>query len=238
MRNSKIIWIRHLRKPCLPMGFPGSASGQKNLPASVGNARDLGLIPRSGRSPGGENGNPCQYSCLENSMAEEPYGLQFVGSQRVRQDWVSQTQCLPRVKNNLPKTTELVSNRVSVLWLMVKVLFSDTRQPGWVKYEISFSWYGYFFPSHLYLKCLIFKSHSLQKNKKPACLFIYLLFIYLFIYLAALGLTWGKWDLVPWPGTKPRTLHWKHEVLAPGPSGNSHLSANSTVRDGQIKSAW
>ena len=34
----------------------------KNPPANAG---DLGLIPGSGRSPGGENGNPLQYSCLE-----------------------------------------------------------------------------------------------------------------------------------------------------------------------------
>ena len=38
----------------------------KNLPASVGDARDMGLIPGSGRPPGGGNGNPLQYSCLEN----------------------------------------------------------------------------------------------------------------------------------------------------------------------------
>ena len=38
----------------------------KNLPAC--NAGDLGLIPGSGRSPGEENGNPLQYSCLENPM--------------------------------------------------------------------------------------------------------------------------------------------------------------------------
>ena len=37
----------------------------KNLPA---NAVDLGLILVSGRSPGEGNGNPLQYSCLENSM--------------------------------------------------------------------------------------------------------------------------------------------------------------------------
>ena len=37
----------------------------KNLPAIVG---DPGSIPGSGRSPGEENGNPLQYSCLENSM--------------------------------------------------------------------------------------------------------------------------------------------------------------------------
>ena len=37
----------------------------KNPPASAG---DVGLIPVSGRSPGGGNGNPFQYSCLENPM--------------------------------------------------------------------------------------------------------------------------------------------------------------------------
>ena len=39
-----------------------------NLPASVGDLRDTGSIPRSERSPGGGHGNPPQYSCLENPM--------------------------------------------------------------------------------------------------------------------------------------------------------------------------
>ena len=38
----------------------------KNLPANTGDVRDLGSIPGWGRSPGGEHGNPLQYSCLEN----------------------------------------------------------------------------------------------------------------------------------------------------------------------------
>ena len=37
-----------------------------NLPASVGDAGDTSSIPGSGRSPGGGNRNPLQYSCLEN----------------------------------------------------------------------------------------------------------------------------------------------------------------------------
>ena len=40
----------------------------KNMPANAGEARDLGLIPGLGRSPGIGNDNPFQYSCLENSM--------------------------------------------------------------------------------------------------------------------------------------------------------------------------
>ena len=43
---------------------PGSSDGK----ASAYNAGDPGLIPGSGRSPGEGNGNPLQYSCLENSM--------------------------------------------------------------------------------------------------------------------------------------------------------------------------
>ena len=40
----------------------------KNTPASAGDARDIGSIPGWGRSPGEGNGNPLQYSCLENPM--------------------------------------------------------------------------------------------------------------------------------------------------------------------------
>ena len=40
----------------------------KSLPANAGDTRDAGLIPELGRSPGVGNGNPLQYSCLENSV--------------------------------------------------------------------------------------------------------------------------------------------------------------------------
>ena len=40
----------------------------KNLPANAGDSRVMGSIPGSGRSCGIGNGNPLQYSCLENSM--------------------------------------------------------------------------------------------------------------------------------------------------------------------------
>ena len=40
----------------------------KNLPANTGNAGDADSIPALGRSPGGRNGNPLQYSCLGNPM--------------------------------------------------------------------------------------------------------------------------------------------------------------------------
>ena len=40
----------------------------ENLPVNSGDIRDLALIPESGRTPGGGNDNPLQYSCLENSI--------------------------------------------------------------------------------------------------------------------------------------------------------------------------
>ena len=51
----------------------------KNLPANAG---DVGSIPGSGRSPEGGNGNPLQYSCLENPHGQKSLvGLQPMGSQ-------------------------------------------------------------------------------------------------------------------------------------------------------------
>jgi len=47
---------------------------------------DPGSTPGSERSPGEGNGNPLQYPCLENSMDEEPGGLQSMESQRVGHD--------------------------------------------------------------------------------------------------------------------------------------------------------
>ena len=46
------------------LGFPGSLDGK----APAYSAGDPGLVPGSERSPGGGNGNPLQYSCLENPM--------------------------------------------------------------------------------------------------------------------------------------------------------------------------
>ena len=59
----------------------------KNLSVNVG---DLGSIPGSGRSPGEENGNPLQYSCLGTPMYRKPgWLLQSMGSQRVGHDLVT-----------------------------------------------------------------------------------------------------------------------------------------------------
>ena len=52
----------------------------KNLPVNAGDRRDIGSIPRLGRSPGGGHDNQFQYYCLENPVYR---GLQSIGSQCV-----------------------------------------------------------------------------------------------------------------------------------------------------------
>ena len=55
----------------------------KNPPANAGDIRDVGSIPGSGSSPGEENGNPLQYSCLENPTDTGAWWATVMGSQRV-----------------------------------------------------------------------------------------------------------------------------------------------------------
>ena len=57
--RSRISWSYHSSR-----GFPGSSAGKK----SACNAGDPDSIPGSGRALGEGNGNPLQYSCLENPM--------------------------------------------------------------------------------------------------------------------------------------------------------------------------
>ena len=62
-------------------------SGVKNLPANAGSVREWG------RSPGGENGNPLQYSCLGNPMDRGAWWAAVLwGLQRVRHDLVTEQQ--------------------------------------------------------------------------------------------------------------------------------------------------
>ena len=57
----------------------------KNPPANAGDAGDMGSIPGSGRSHGEGNGNPLQYSCLENPMDRGAW--QATQSMRLQKSW-------------------------------------------------------------------------------------------------------------------------------------------------------
>ena len=69
------------------MGFPGGTV-VKNPPDNAGDTRDLGSVPRLGRSPGEGNGNPLQFCCLENSVDKGAWqaGYSSMDSQRFRHD--------------------------------------------------------------------------------------------------------------------------------------------------------
>ena len=64
------------------LGFPGGSDGK----ASACNAGNLGSIPGLGRSPGEGNGNPFQYSCLENSMDRGAWQVKVYGIAKSRRD--------------------------------------------------------------------------------------------------------------------------------------------------------
>jgi len=65
------------------MPFPGGTV-VKNLPANARDERDVDLIPKSGRSPEVGNGNPLQYSCLENPRDRGAWWAAIYG---VAQSW-------------------------------------------------------------------------------------------------------------------------------------------------------
>ena len=69
--------------------LPGGSDSKE----SGSNEGDLSLIPGSGRSPEGGNDNPLQILAWRIVWTEGPGRLQSMGSQRVRHDWATNTQC-------------------------------------------------------------------------------------------------------------------------------------------------
>ena len=69
--------------PTTGPGSSPSSSLVKHSPASAGDAGEMGSVPKLGRSPGEENSNPLQYSCLGNPMDRGAWQLQSMRSQRV-----------------------------------------------------------------------------------------------------------------------------------------------------------
>ena len=96
------------------VGFPG-ASVVENSPA---NARDTGLIPRSRRSPGEGNGNPLQYSCLENPID--------------RGAWRATVH---RVTKELDVTLQTNNNKSHESWQYPRAIIGgETSRPQLIKY--------------------------------------------------------------------------------------------------------
>ena len=69
---------------------PWNVSVVNNLPVNAGTTGDAGSTPGSGRSPGGRNGNPRQYSCLENPIDRGARQATVHGVTRVRHNLVTE----------------------------------------------------------------------------------------------------------------------------------------------------
>ena len=119
---------------------------EKNPPARAEDARDAGLIPGLGKSPGGRNDNPLQYSCLENRMDSGAWQATVRRSQRVRYNWAptylhlsisyKTHNSLTLQKTNkqkelgrepLPSDISLLSLRLMLGWLVM----SDSFVTSW-----------------------------------------------------------------------------------------------------------
>ena len=82
---------------CIPSRASQVALVVKNPPANAGDVRDLGLIAGSGRAPGAGNGNPLEYSCLENPMDRGTWRsiVSPQGCTELNMTEVTQHTCIP-----------------------------------------------------------------------------------------------------------------------------------------------
>ena len=85
-----VVAVRHLSWNIPDVGASQVALVVRTLPASAGDIRDMGLTPGLERSPGGENGNLLQYSCLENPIDRGAWRATIYGGRRVRDDRVTE----------------------------------------------------------------------------------------------------------------------------------------------------
>ena len=125
-------------------GFPGG-SDRKESSCSAG---DLSLIPGLGISPGEENGNPLQHSCLKNSWTKEPGGLQCMGSLRVGQDWGASTFTFTSVNEQTTYTIRSLNG-------YFQLNFNILGFPLSFKVYVSLSYIGQFYSMNV-VTCLFY----------------------------------------------------------------------------------
>ena len=95
-KEDYLSWLYNFYSPLI--GLPPRLSGKE----SACNTGDVGLIPRSGRSPGEGNGNPLQYSCLRNPMDRVAWRAIVPGvPKQVRHDLATKQQVFDRNNGNI-----------------------------------------------------------------------------------------------------------------------------------------
>ena len=106
------------------MLFPNGSE----VKASASNAGDLGSIPGSGRSPGEGNGNPLQYSCLENPMDGGAWWATVHGVTK-SWTWLSDFTSL-HLPQNMREGISATKRALRKLQLNAEISLSSLRSPG------------------------------------------------------------------------------------------------------------
>ena len=131
-------WLRFRFPRVTALGFPRSSVGKE----STCNEADQGSIPRLGRSPGEGNGNPLQYSCLENPMDRGAWRATVQGFVRVGHDLVTKTTTIKPPYSPGPQV--MTHHHCSLLLdLLAPVhalwLFFQSLKSTWSHQRITFS---------------------------------------------------------------------------------------------------
>ena len=109
------------------LGFPGSSDSK----ASAYNVGDPGSIPGSGRSPGEENGNPLQYSCLENPRDGGAWWASVYGVSQSRTRLKRLSSSSSRYADD---TTLMVESEVELRGFLMKV--KEESEKAGLKFNI------------------------------------------------------------------------------------------------------
>ena len=150
------------------MGFPGGSAG-KECTYNAGDIRDSGLISGSGRSPGGRNGSPLQYSYLENPRDRGAWRATVHGVAS-SQTWLStDTPSYYRVTGRNIKYIVPSESYISVPWIVSKLMKNRKKKFVFKKWDnhLSFSSVQNLSPRrrpHFPMK-LTSQFHSFQKRE-------------------------------------------------------------------------
>ena len=126
---------------CYIYMIPGGSDGK----ASAYNVRDPSLIPGSGRSPGEGNGNPFQYSCLENPTDRRVWSaiVHGVTKSQTWLKWLSTADILTEIisfDNFLSFFLSCTETWKSVLQIIVKLRICDRGWDGWIISSTQWTW--------------------------------------------------------------------------------------------------
>ena len=124
LTESYLLLLSLLYQKYLTKHTKGFLSGSLSKESAY-NAGDEGSIPGSGRSPGGENGNPLQYSCLENTIDRGVWqATQSMRTQRAGQNWAC-TYLLSTLDRQLSKDVSVVAQWIQVNCISLTLRFSS-----------------------------------------------------------------------------------------------------------------